>query len=138
MDTATQVSPDNSPRRQRRSVEEKRAIVEQALTSGASVAAVARAHGINANQIFYWRKLYERGLLVRKVAKLAAGESNMPSVHLLPVKVEEERTIAPAVATEPPALTHGSIELKLPKAQIRITGVVDPVALRVALECLLR
>ena len=38
--------------RQRRSVEEKRRIVEETLSEGASVARVARGHGINANQVF--------------------------------------------------------------------------------------
>jgi transposase-like protein len=34
-----------------RSVEELRAIVEASLAPGASVARVARAHGVNANQV---------------------------------------------------------------------------------------
>jgi transposase-like protein len=40
--------------RQRRSIAEKRRIVEETLVEGASVARVARAHGINANQVFGW------------------------------------------------------------------------------------
>lgn len=46
-------------KRQRRSIAEKRRIVEETLVEGASVARVARAHGVNANQVFYWRKLYQ-------------------------------------------------------------------------------
>ena len=42
-------------KRQRRSIAEKRRIVEETLVEGASVARVARAHGVNANQVFYWR-----------------------------------------------------------------------------------
>ena len=49
--------------RQRRSIAEKRRIVEETLVAGASVARVARAHGVNANQVFYWRKLYQAGQL---------------------------------------------------------------------------
>ena len=30
---------------------------------GASVARVARRHGVNANQVFYWRKQYREGRL---------------------------------------------------------------------------
>ena len=38
-----------------RTVSEKRRIVELTLEPGASVAEVARAHGMNANQVFKWR-----------------------------------------------------------------------------------
>ena len=49
--------------RQRRSIAEKRRIVEETLAPGASVARVARAHGVNANQVFGWRRLYLAGRL---------------------------------------------------------------------------
>lgn len=51
-------------RRRFRTVEEKRRIVEETLVPGASVARVARAHGVNANQVFGWRQLYRQGRLV--------------------------------------------------------------------------
>jgi transposase len=47
-----------SGRRRYWTPQEKRQIVEQTLSSGMSVASVAREHGVNANQVFYWRKLY--------------------------------------------------------------------------------
>src|SRR3989337_3191097 len=65
-------------KRQLRSVEEKRRIVEGALAEGASVARVARAHGVNANQVFGWRRLYRAG-------RLGGGGA----VKLLPVSVSE-------------------------------------------------
>jgi transposase len=39
-------------KRQRRSIVEKRRIVELAMQPGASVARVAREHGVNANMVF--------------------------------------------------------------------------------------
>jgi transposase len=39
-------------------LEEKRRIVEEAFCPGASVADVARRHGLNSNQVFNWRKLW--------------------------------------------------------------------------------
>ena len=45
-------------KRRYRGLEEKRRIVEETLAEGASVALVARAHGVNANLVFNWRKLY--------------------------------------------------------------------------------
>lgn len=47
-----------------RSVSEKRQIVQLTLEPGVSVAEVARAHGVNANQVFKWRRAFERGELV--------------------------------------------------------------------------
>jgi transposase-like protein len=66
-------------KRQRRSIAEKRRIVEETLVEGASVARVARAHGVNANQVFYWRKLYQAGRL---------GTTN--ASRLLPVRLTRE------------------------------------------------
>jgi len=66
MDTSEQTILDKTPKREarrRRSVEEKRRIVEETLEAGASVARVARRHAVNANQVFYWRKKYREGRL---------------------------------------------------------------------------
>jgi transposase-like protein len=38
-------------------------IVEETLVPGASVARVARKRDVNANQVFYWRKLFREGRL---------------------------------------------------------------------------
>lgn len=69
MDTTSEssVTSPSSPRRFRSNAE-KRRIVEETLVPGISVAAVARAQGINANQIFQWRKLYQAGLLADRAA----------------------------------------------------------------------
>ena len=63
-----------------RSVAKKRRIVELVMQPGASIARVAREHGVNANMVHYWRKLYREGRL---------GENKGNSVHLLPVSVSE-------------------------------------------------
>jgi transposase len=51
-------------KRKKRSALERRRTVEETLAPGASVARVARSHGINANQVFAWRKLHLAGKLV--------------------------------------------------------------------------
>ena len=38
-------------------------MVEETLEDGASVARVALKHGVNANQVFQWRRLYRDGKL---------------------------------------------------------------------------
>ena len=40
------------------SVEKKRRIVDESLEDGASIAEVARRHGLNANQLFTWRRQF--------------------------------------------------------------------------------
>ena len=63
MDAISQPVSQPRTKRRYRSVEERRRIVEETLVPGISVAIVARAHGVNANQVFAWRKLYHSGLL---------------------------------------------------------------------------
>src|SRR5437667_11615381 len=72
--------------RQRRSIAEKRRIVEETWVEGASVARVARAHGVNANQVFGWRRLYLAGRL----------GSASAAMKLLPVRVSESTALATA------------------------------------------
>ena len=73
-------------RNRRRTIKERREIVEETLLPDASVSRVARRHDVNANQVFYWRKLFREGRL---------GISMNP--QLLPVKVEAQRAAVEAV-----------------------------------------
>ena len=109
--------------RRRRSVEEKARIVAQSREPGASVAEVARQHGVNANQVFAWRRLRERGLL---------GEVPSP---LLPVQVvagpEGERPV--------PAAARPRIEIVLPdRTRVVVFGKVSSEQLEPVLRLLRR
>ena len=128
MDTLVQGSQVGIPkdRKRRRTIKERRDIVEETLAPGASVARVARRHDVNANQVFYWRKLYREGRL-----GLGLG------TPLLPVKVEAERPTE-AMKGDDPTWSSGTMEIKRPRGTLRIAGSVDVVALRTAMECLLR
>jgi transposase len=129
-----------SVKRKKRSAAERSRIVEETLLPGASVARVARSHGINANQVFAWRKLHLAGKLAgRKPA------AEMPASRLLPVTVSETATpLIAEASTAPAAIPHvqpsstSSIRIQLPKAQVRVEGGADPQLLRAVLECLLR
>ena len=112
-------------KKRRRSVEERRKIVEATLQPGASVSRVARRHDVNANQVFHWRKLYREG-------RLGSGAST----KLLPVKVTEERAVR-AAEGDGTAWRSGTIEIQLPKGTLRIAGAVDAEVLRAVLEQLL-
>ncbi len=125
MDTCEQMSVEVSgqiKKRQKRSVEEKRRIVEETLAAGASVARVARRHAVNANQVFYWRKKYREEQL-----------GKTPLSKLLPVTVSDN-ACAKSVSSSSAA---GSLEIKLSKGTVRVAGNVDLVVLRTAIECLL-
>jgi transposase len=76
MDTnvESQVAGGDRGRYQRHSREFKRAVVEQTLMQGASVARVAREHGLNANQVFASRRQFRAGSL-DGVAYCRAGRS---------------------------------------------------------------
>ena len=125
------------PKRQRRSIAEKRRIVELAMQPGASIARVAREHGVNANMVHYWRNLYRQGRL---------GEKQNDSVRLLPVSVSE--SAATAVVESESALSSttsvvsspaaGSIYIEFPKIHLRVESGADAALLRVVLESLQR
>lgn len=125
--------------RQFRTMEEKRLIVEATRRTGVSVAAVAQAHGVNANQVFYWRKLYNAGQL-ESASPLRDMEA--ARVCLLPVTVDggqQQALVAKGTVdqqTSSPSL-EGSIELTLARGQVRIAGAVDAGTLRTVLRCLL-
>ena len=118
------------PKRQRRSIAEKHRIVELTMHSLASIARVSREHGINANMVHYWRKLYREGRL---------GENKGNSVRLLPVTVSESPTTAvvepvtklasPSSAVLSPSST-GSIYIEFPKIHLRIESGADAALLR--------
>lgn len=105
-------------KRRHRSKKERRRIVEESLVPGASVAVIARDHGVNANQVFHWRKLYREG-------RLDVGPS-----PLLPVRVTEvfETPHTPA------ASQTGTIHIELGRARVHIEGAADPETVRAILE----
>ncbi|WKC47942.1 MULTISPECIES: IS3 family transposase [Pseudomonas] len=65
-------------RRRRWSTDQKLAMVRESLEPGQSVSVVARRNGINANQLFLWRKLYQDGSL----SAVSAGEAVVPASEL--------------------------------------------------------
>ena len=106
--------------RRHRSKQERRQIAEESLQPGASVAVIARSHGVNANQVFHWRKLLREGRLGVKP----------PLAQLIPVRVIDvgEDSHAPAHRYT------GVIQIEVGRTRIRVEGAVDPATLREILE----
>ena len=114
--------------RRHRSAEERRRVVEETLEAGASVARVALKYGVNANQVFQWRRLYRDGKLG------AAPESAM---KLLPVSVAEDEELLRPEPTEVVPSSSGSIHIELPgEVRISVEGSVDPGVVRAVLKSL--
>lgn len=112
----------------RRSPELKQAIVAACQAPGASVAAVALAHGVNANLVRKW------------IAKSQATPAVAPAMRWLPVELHGEPAAAAgaechAAAVAAPA---GRIEIELPGALVRVHGAVDRAALNWVLASLAR
>jgi transposase len=138
------------------SLEERQRIVGEALAPGASVAAVARRHGLNANLVFKWMRRAREGWLDRRRAPAqkadasaaAAGDSDAPA--FVPVTlVELSAVTAPALAPplalastkpvrEPRRITRrGAMEISLPNgARVSLDADVDAEALRRVLSAL--
>jgi transposase len=120
-------SPEAGGKRRMRSKLERRQVVEETMRPGApSVAVIARAHGVNANQVFNWRKLYHAGRLNDKVE----------ASELLPVRISEdshpEYTSVGRLAIAP--VMAGAIHIEIGRTRIRVEGSVDPATLRTILE----
>jgi transposase len=101
------------------------------MEPGASVAEIARAHGVNANQVFKWRRLFERG-------QLSDGASR--ATALLPVTISSEVEAMPEPSETVPGeqtSSGGAIHIELPgRANISVEIGADPALLRCVLESL--
>lgn len=120
-----------------RTLQEKLSIVAETMRPGASVASIARRHGVNANLLFGWRRLHRKGLLI---------EQRHAEPPLLPVKLASP-TITPTRRTRTKPSTPksssatsgvgGYLELVLPGGIcVRVHGVVEREALAAVLTVL--
>ena len=117
--------------RRRRSASEKLAIVQLTMEPGASVAEIARAHGVNANQVFKWRRLVEKGQL---------GDARPASTALLPVTISAEVETRPEpgdAAPDAQMCSSGAIHIEFPgRALISVESGADSALVRCVLESL--
>ena len=87
-------------RRKQWSVQEKLQIVRETVQSEGSVPVIARRHGVNANQIFTWRREYRRGKLLERGVE-TARDGKAPA--LLPVQIHVPMKAVPQEARTAPA-----------------------------------
>ena len=121
------VVPEHRVRRWR-SVAEKRQIVQLTLEPGASVAEIARVHGVNANQVFKWRRAFERGELSE------AGLALLPVTVSTPSEPENPVAEEPRPEQEP---SGGAIHIEFPgRAMISVERGADRSLVHAVLESL--
>ncbi len=107
--------------------------MEETLEAGASVARVALKYGVNANQVFQWRRLHRDGKL---------GALAEQAFKLLPVSITEEPELhTPALGKPEPSQAEptrcGAIHIQLPgKVRVSLEGSVDPGVVRAVLKSL--
>ena len=117
--TTTYLPSRQLPRKQY-SIDFKRKVVEQTFERNASIAAVAREHGINANILWRWRHEYEAG-------KFGAVQK----VTFLPINLEQ----APAEPVEQtPVEPTGYVALQIGSAKLTIHGRPDLAVLKGLIE----
>ena len=97
----------------------KRELVRRCQQPGVSVAAMALAHGLNANLLRKW--------ITVASTRRVSGASVAPS--LLPVTTQRPLPAAP---------NAGDLEVMLPGGTVRIRGSVSREALQVVIDCLSR
>ena len=87
----------------------KRSAVEASNQPGASIAGVAMAYSINANQLHKWRRQFQGSALV-------VAES-----QVLPVTLIHDTEALDTRQT----VSEGCIDIQLPKARLLVRGQVD-------------
>jgi hypothetical protein len=90
------------------------------------VAQLGQKYVVDASQIFQWRKHYREGRL-----------ENGTSIKLLPATVSSVAVAVHAGSRAACPAPAGTLQIELPKGNLRIAGSVEVTVLRTALECLL-
>jgi transposase-like protein len=103
------------------SEEERDLIVRASLKKGATVNSVARLYGVQAWQIYGWRKK------ARQVAQQSKAATLLP-VHM--TEPDQSDKIEPKQSC--------SVVIEAQSTRITITGLIDAMIVRAVLECLAR
>ena len=116
--------------KRRHSAAFKRKLVKLTEEAGASVAAIALAHGINANLLFKWR----RTQATRPARRNPAAQAVLLPVTMNPLPPASALLELPAPTARAPAV--GIIEIDFGGARVRLRGSVDPDSVRCVLQAL--
>jgi transposase len=106
-----------APKRRKWSTEDRQRIVQASLKAGTTVDAVARIYGVNASQIYDWRKQHRQRIQESKRSAL------------LPVQMTESAQIA---------APNAELVIEGRGARVSVSGRIEEAVIRTVLECLAR
>ena len=118
----------------------KRELAAAACEPTASVAKLAREHGVNTNLLFRWRRQYRAGEFGLP-DPIPLPRSNPSAVPVVANGPERAVTLLPVHApiTESAAVARAAcIEVVFACATVRICGAPETAPLRMVLDCLAR
>ena len=127
--------------------EGKSALVAACSGAGASVAAIALAHGVNANLLRKWitrshtrdrpsRDQRTESPAVGPAAASPPASMSTQAAQFLAVELAPVQAPAPPAVPAPVISAPGTISIQLGEARIDIGGVVEREALRRVIDCL--
>jgi len=122
MDASTQSSSGSQEveaKRRKWSVEDRLRIVQASMRAGTTVDAVAKLYGVNASQIYDWRKQYRQGIQRSKTSTL------------LPVQVTEA-----ADSGVPETKQDSGVMIEGRNTRVTLSGCIDVAVIRAVLGCL--
>ena len=129
--------------RRRFSVEQKLAVLAEAMAPGANLSAVARRHGLLPAQVYKWRRLAELGVIG------VPGASELPSFVAVEIAKDVRSLPAPVLQAKLASTDNaprrrrrkkvGLIEIELESGRrVRVDRDVDAAALERVLDVLAR
>lgn len=130
--------PGREPGSRNYPLEFKRRMAQAACEPAVSVSKLALTHGLNANQVFRWRRQYREGCFgaVQQEAVVVAPEAAEP-FHVVAL-AERELQVSVPVQHRQELSVPGVMRLKLPAGELTIEGSPDRETLEVVLRCLAR
>lgn len=108
----------------------KRAVVEKCLAPGASVSAVALAHGFNTNLMRKWINQHQA------LQRLARAGGALVPVSVIEAPARLPRRSAGVASKRSAELASGSIEIQIGAARVILRGQVEAGQLRVVFDAL--
>src|SRR5690606_27482999 len=117
--------------RRRYTVDFKRQVVQESMASGASIAGVAMAHGLNANQLHNWRWQYRRG----DFGPITEGPVLLP-VQIKAASAQAQPQPAKIIDGQDRGVSSGHIELIFPRARVVVHGAAGLPTLRCLVQAL--
>src|SRR3546814_4878 len=117
--------------RRRYTVDFKRHVLQESMASGASIACVAMAHGLNANQLHNWRWQFRRG----DFGPITEGPVLLP-VQIKAVSAQAQPQPAKIIDGQDRGVSSAHIELIFPGARVVVHGAADLPTLRCLVQAL--